>query len=89
MGGIFLKTNRTEDRSAAMRVHQGDEQGVGPGGGENRAASARYDHDKMVAGMKAGSITVNLAAEDKGLGAGGASCDFTDDMGRGRRDGGR
>jgi len=44
MGGIFLKTNRTEDRSAAMRVHQGDEQGVGPGGGENRAASARYDH---------------------------------------------
>ena len=44
--------------------------------------------DEMVAGMKAGSITVDLAAEDKGLGAGGASCDFTDDMGRGRREGG-
>ena len=44
--------------------------------------------DEMVAGMKAGSITVDLAAEDKGLGAGGAYCDFADGMGRGRREGG-
>ena len=87
IGGIFLKTNHAEDRSVARGgVSQDDEQGVEPGGGGYRAAST----DKMVAGMKAGSITVILAAEDKGLGAGGAYCDFADGMGRGRRErGGR
>ena len=44
--------------------------------------------DEMVAGMKAGSITIDMAAEDKGFGAGGAYCDFADGMGRGRREGG-
>ena len=38
--------------------------------------------DEMVARMKAGSIMVDLAAEeDKGLGAGGTYGDFTDGMG--------
>eukprot|EP00588_Corethron_pennatum_P018801 CAMPEP_0194308800 /NCGR_PEP_ID=MMETSP0171-20130528/5759_1 /TAXON_ID=218684 /ORGANISM="Corethron pennatum, Strain L29A3" /LENGTH=92 /DNA_ID=CAMNT_0039061615 /DNA_START=188 /DNA_END=467 /DNA_ORIENTATION=+ len=88
MGGIFHKTDRTEEGA--------------PPGGYIKVMSKEWDPaevkigrpapvtitDEMVAGMKAGSITVDLAAEDKGLGAGGASCDFTDDMGRGRREGG-
>ena len=68
---------------------------MGPGGGGYRSYHGYQGRpapviitDEMVAGMKAGSITDDLAAEDKGLGAGGASCDFTDDMGRGRREGG-
>jgi len=39
---------------------------MGPGGDGYRAICT----DKMVAGMKAGSIMVILAAEDEGLGAG-------------------
>ena len=47
--------------------------------------------NEMVTGMKAGSIAIDLAAEeDKGLGAGGTYGDFADGMGWGRReDGGR